>query len=186
MFEELIKNYTKELCDKKENQLTPHFFSEHIIIVKEYAEKLGVLLNGDLEVIKISSFLHDISVIKDFKTISTHTIESAAISESILSGINYPQNKIIQVKECILRHSAPIQINEGEIEEICVSNADAISQIANPTFWLYFSMNILSLDYIDAKKWYFNRLNSNWNLLIEPAKNLITNKYSIVREALFN
>jgi uncharacterized protein len=181
---DFIKNYTKNVCNQPNNLLSPYFFNEHIIVVSEYAERLSNLLNGDIEIVKISSYLHDISAILDIKTLATHNIDSSGIAESILFQNNYPGTKIERIKQCIIKHSLPLKIEDGSIEEVCLSNADAISQIVNPSFWLYFSFKVRGLDYIAAKTWYLNKIDSNWNLLIEPAKKLVEEKYSLVKKAL--
>ncbi len=35
-------------------------------------------------------------------------------------------------------HAIPVAPDKGTKEEVCVSNADAISQIIRPAYWLYF------------------------------------------------
>ena len=181
MMTEIMKNYAKELCEKPENILTPHFFTEHLLIVAEYGDKLSAILNGKTEIVTIAAYLHDISAVIDFKTLPTHNEKSADIAENILQQHNYDKSTIGQIKKCILNHITPLGINDGSVEDICLSNADAISQIVNPSFWLYFAFKILSLDFNDARKWYLNKIESSWNLLIEPAKKLIEEKYVLVK-----
>ena len=180
-----IEDHVKQTCEKKENLLSNHFYHEHLDVVSEYAKKLCIQLSGDQEIVQIASYLHDISAILDFKTLPTHHEDSANIAEELLVQNSYNSSKTAQVKQCILNHTTPISIdNASSVEEVCLSNADAISQIIRPTYWLYFAYNVLSLDYPKAKAWYINKINNNWEALIEPAKTLIEEKYIAVKRAL--
>jgi uncharacterized protein len=184
MMIETIRSYVEEQCNKKENGFSKYFYEEHLAQVKKYATELCQILHGDIEIVELASYLHDISAVIDYKTLSTHNIDSAKYAEEILIDKGFDSAKIEKVKSCILNHTVPLQINTASIEEICVSNADAISQIVNPSYWLFFAFNVRSLNYLDAKNWYLNRIETNWIALIEPAKQMIENKYRIVKEAI--
>jgi uncharacterized protein len=184
MIEDIIRNYTKHSCEEPENMLSPSFFTEHLLVVSEYAEKLCTLLGGDHEIVRISSYLHDISAVLDFTTLPTHNVNSADLAESILNQHDYPKDKTEKVKQCILKHAVPMKIGDGTVEEVCLSNADAISQIVNPTYWLYFAFKIRSLDFAAGRAWYLQKIGSNWDALIEPARRLVEDKYVLVRKAL--
>ena len=184
MILEKIETHVKQTCEREDNLLSNHFYHEHLEVVSEYAEKICTQLSGDQEVVQIASYLHDISAILDFKTLATHHQDSADIAEKLLRENGYNSAKIVQVKQCILNHTTPISITDASsIEEVCLSNADAIAQIIRPTYWLYFAYNILSLDYPKAKVWYINKINNNWDALIEPAKTLIEEKYTAIKKA---
>ncbi|MGD0753842.1 MAG: HD domain-containing protein [Bacteroidales bacterium] len=179
-----VKDYVKELCGKPENFLTASFFNEHVLIVADYCNQLSRLLTADNEIVCISAYLHDVSAILDFKTLATHNINSSEIAESFLMKIGYPDDKVVRIKQCIMNHTTPIRIGERAIEDVVLSNADAISQIINPAFWLYFVFKIRNMGFEDGKLWYLNKINTNWNLLIDPAKKLIEDKYLLLNKCL--
>lgn len=179
-----IIDYVKEACGKPENVFSPSFFDEHLLIVSEYCESLSTILSADREILSISAYLHDISVILDIKTLATHNFNSSDIAESLLRKYNYPENKIERVKQCIINHVTPVRFGEGNAEDIVLSNADAISQIVNPNYWLYFVYKVRNMNYEDGRRWYLNRIDTNWDLLIEPAKNLIEDKYMHIKKCL--
>ncbi len=77
-----------------------------------------------------------------------------------------------------------IEIGEGTTEEVCLSNADAMSQIVNPVYWLYFAFVIRPLNFVDGRAWYLQKIESNRDALIEPAMDLVADKYILVRKAL--
>ena len=84
----------------------------------------------------------------------------------------------------MIKHVSPIGLNGGTVEEICLSNADAMSQIVNPLYWLYFAFKIRNLSYDEGKKWCLNRIDDNWSKLIDPAKDLIESDYVRIKEAI--
>lgn len=184
MIQKMIYDYVKDACEKPDNFLSKYFFDEHLSVVAKYSEKLSDLLKADKEILVLSSYLHDISAVFDIKTLATHNKNSAEIAKDILLQNNYPKEKVEKVFQCIFRHTSPIKLEDGTVEEVCLSNADAISQIINPSFWLYFAFKIRNLNYEDGKNWYLSRINDNWNKLVEPAKNLIKNEYYNIQEAL--
>ena len=184
MIEQKMQSYTRELCEQETNILTPHFYAEHIALVSDYADQLGRELGGDPEVIELASCLHDISAIINFNTLPSHHLESANLAADLLEKHDYPREKIDHVRECIEKHTTPIQADQGTIEAVCVSNADAMSQIANPAFWIFFAVKLRSLDYAVAKQWYLDRIDANWNALIEPARNIVEEKYWLVKKAM--
>ena len=184
MIENTIHDFVKTACQKQTNVLTDSFFKEHIALVVSYSKKLCDILNADKEIVSLSAYLHDISAVLDFKTLATHNLNSAEIAKELLSQNNYPKNKIEKISLCIVNHSSPVGLNDGTTEEICLSNADAISQIVNPGYWLYFAFKIRNLNYNDGKNWYLSRIDDNWSKLIDPAKKLIEPDYWRIKEAI--
>lgn len=184
MIHPIIREYVLEECKKPTNAFGSAFFDQHILIVKDYANRLANLLGADREIVETAAYLHDISAIQDFGKISQHATFGAEIASDFLGQNSYAVNKISEVQKCILTHSAPIQKGKGTLEEICLSNADAISQIINPSYWLYYAFSIRKFDFEQGYKWYSQRIDSNWNGLIEEAKELIKDKYLFMRNSL--
>lgn len=171
-------------CNKTQNVFGSAFFDRHILIVKEYACTLAELLGADRETVEISAYLHDISAVRDISTISRHSDLSAEIAESILIEKSYDPYNIEIIKQVIKSHSKPIKIGEGMLEEVCISNADAVSQIVNPSYWLYFAFSIRKLGYAEGVSWYKNRIEENYNGLIDIAKDMVKDKYITVKNLI--
>lgn len=181
MIENELKLYVKETCKESTNLLTESFYEEHILVVYYTCKELCRVLNVESEISCLSAILHDISAVLDFKSLPTHNMDSAEIAKKILLEKEYPYAKIEKVKQCIQNHMFPIKINEGSIDDVILSNADAISQILNPSYWLFFSFKIKNMSFKDGIKWYVNKIDSNWNSMIEPAKELIKTKYMMLK-----
>jgi len=75
-------------------------------------------------------------------------------------------------------------IDAETLEEFCLSNADAISQIANPGYWLYFAFRIKNMNYDEGRSWYLSRINDHWTKMIETARNLVESDYAKVKELI--
>ena len=136
---------------------------------------------------KSLNYLHifsDISAIYDISTIQDHNIRSAEIAKKILSQYSYSLDLIQKVEQCIISHSSPVQIDNGSVEEICLSNADAVSQITNPVYWLYFGFNVRKYDFEKCRDWLLKRIENNWNGLVKPAKELVEVKYNEAKKFL--
>lgn len=99
----------------------------------------------------------------DITTLSNHNYVSSEIAKSVLFKNGYAHDKIYKVRQCILTHTSPIQIGNGKAEEVCLSNADAIAQIVNPTYWLYLVYKIQNLSFNKGRLWNLSRINSKWN-----------------------
>jgi uncharacterized protein len=146
--------------------------------------RLAELLGADRETVELSAYLHDISAVRAISTISRHAELSAEIAESILTERAYETLNVKIIKQVIKSHSKPIKIGEGILEEVCISNADAISQIANPSYWLYFAFSIRKLSYAEGISWYKSRIKENYDGLIDAAKNMIADKYRSVKSLI--
>jgi uncharacterized protein len=141
-----------------------------------------VICNADREIVKLAALLHDISAVEDFKKLPVHNTESALIAERLLRVNNYPEDKIISVCNAIIRHPVPVPEGAGTPEEICISNADAMSQIVNPAYWFYYTFKVRSMSFSEGRDWFKNKVRSNWNTIISPAKTMIRNQYIIVQQ----
>ncbi len=85
---------------------------------------------------------------------------------------------------CIASHSVPVQVGGGLPEEVCVSNADAMSQIVKPAYWLYYVFRVRQFGFVEGRDWLRQRVESNWAALIPQAREIIENEYRLVRQAL--
>lgn len=177
---ESIKAMTYDLCKSGDNRFGAAFYEQHILLNEKYAHRLADILNADKEILSLAAYLHDIAAISDFSTLSEHHLAGAEKAGKILRDKGYPEPVINKVKKCIETHSVPLALGEGSIEEVCFSNADAITQIVNPVYWLYYAFSVRSFSFDEGKRWYYERVTSHWNKLIEPAKDLIDAEYHTI------
>jgi uncharacterized protein len=172
-----IRDFVYNECQKKENLFNKAFFEEHILIVKDYALELAKQTGGDPEIIEMSSYLHDISAIQNFSSIPDHNNLGAGIARNILMQYDYPEEKIKKIEKCIISHKSPVKINYGTTEEICLSNADAMSQISKLVYWSFYTFNVHKYPLKEGRESLINRMKKNWNNLIKPAQDIIKDIY---------
>lgn len=161
--------------------LGPSFFDQHVAVVADYGVQLAKYLGAEAEVVTLAAYLHDFSAIRDFTTLPQHAAVSADMARDILVGHGYSSELIDSVVQAVETHSSPIQIGSGSLEEVCLSNADAIAQIVRPQYWCYFAFGIRRLSFDEGNKWLAERLSANWASLIEPARELAREGYGKFR-----
>lgn len=171
-------------CENGANALGPAFFDQHLKVVAEYAGMLAEVLGGDLEIVALAAWLHDIAAVRDIATLPEHPALSAEITRQMLQEDRYDSTQIDRVAQCIRSHSSPIPVGGGTVEEVCLSNADAMSQIVRPVYWLYFAFDVRKLDFATGRQWLRDRVEKNWAELIPAAKPFVDDAYGRTREFL--
>lgn len=184
MITETIREYVLAECNSDKDALGRAFFDQHLTVVVGYAKSLAGVLGADLEIVELAGWLHDIAAVRDIATLPKHPVLGAGIARSVLGQNSYPSDRIDRVARCILAHSVPVQIGRGMPEEVCLSNADAMSQITKPAYWLYFVFRIRQLGYDEGKAWLLRRVESNWAALVQPARDIIEKDYRRAKEVL--
>jgi uncharacterized protein len=184
MIVEAIREYVAGECNSSKNAFGPAFFEQHLSVVIEYAGRLGEALGADLEIIELAAWLHDLSAVQDFAALPKHPALSAETARKLLQEKDYPSERIERVAKCIASHSAPVQTGDALPEEVCVSNADAMSQIVKPVYWLYYMFRVRQFGFAEGRDWLRQRVESNWAALIPPAREIVENEYRQVRVLL--
>jgi uncharacterized protein len=179
-----MKEYVAGECKSDRNAFGPAFFDEHLSMGARYAAELGRTLGADLEIVELAAWMHDLSAVRDFAALPKHPALSAEIARKMLQERGYPSERIERVAACIASHSAPVQIGKGPLEEVCVSNADAMSQIVKPAYWFYYIFKVRQFGFVEGREWLRQRVASHWTVLIPPARALIEKQYAGVCEML--
>lgn len=151
------------------------FYENHLLVVAQFGLRLARETGADLEIVELAAYLHDFSVVLDMKTLPDHKKKGVEIAENLLRHFNYPADKLEKVKLCILNHSSPASGESASLEEVCLANADIMSRIAKPDYWLNFYYSVLKVG--DGKSRYLDRINLEWPLLIESARDIIKEQY---------
>ncbi len=184
MITETVREYVFDACRGDNNAFGPGFFEEHLLVVREYSGRLAKVFAADAEIVELAAYLHDIAAVQDFTALPKHPVLSAEIARAVLRDHGYPTERTERVAKCILSHSAPVQMGSGLPEEVCLSNADAMSQIVRPIYWLYYVFHVRQFGFAEGRDWLRQRVESNWAALIPPARALIEKEYGQAREYL--
>lgn len=184
MIAETARQYVLDQCRSSRNAFGPAFFEQHLLVVREYGLKLAAVLDADAEIVELAAYLHDLAAIGDIAVIPKHHLLGADLARRVLQQHNYPPDRIERVARCITSHSAPVQIGNGAPEEVCLSNADAMSQIARPVYWLHYAFHVRQFGFETGLGWYRQRVDSNWSQLIPQARDMIEPEYRFARDLL--
>ncbi|WP_244980284.1 HD domain-containing protein [Clostridium gasigenes] len=142
------------------------------------------MYQADVEICEVAGWLHDIASITDYKMYENHHIHGENMAEEILKSYNYPEDKIELVKLYILNHRGSVLKEKTTKEEICVSDADAISHYDTlpSLFYLAFVQRKLNID--DGVEFVKSKLERSYNKMSQESKEYYKTKKDLVQSIL--
>ena len=173
---EIIEREVQDRCEKFEEKTGDDVWW-HFENVTYYALELAEKYGADKEITALGALLHDISEPSEYGSREEHHIFSAEIAVQLLSGLNYPQDRIERVKNCVLNHRGSVVKDKNTVEEECVADADALSHFDSI---IKMFENGWSGESIKGK---FER---DYNKLSVRTRELVKNKYDVMMSILFS
>jgi len=178
-----VKNEVERRCFSETNPMGAQVLY-HIKAVVKNAEKLADLYNADKEVVLIAAWLHDVASITDKEYYEEHNIYGANIAQEILEEKGYPQDKLELVKKCIRNHRRNVVEERTTKEEICVTDADAISHFDNLPALFFFTYMVKKKDLKEGIDFVREKLGRSYQKLSEESQKIYKEKYDQVMEML--
>jgi uncharacterized protein len=175
---EQIRKFVEKECKKSSSKYGFEPYRDHFIPVVNNAKQLTKKIGGDIEIVEISAWLHDIGSIICGR--ENHHITGAEIAEKKLRELNYPEKKIEHVKKCIMNHRGSIDNNLESVEEQIIAEADTIDAFDKIAGLFEVAFIWEKKDRYEAKKSVKQKLMNKWNKLSEESKELIKPKYDAV------
>ena len=83
-------------------------------------------------------------------------------------AIQLSKDKLERVKHCILNHSSLARACGASPEEACLANADIMSLIAKPDYWVKISS--LTNQGEENSNWFYEQIAKSWPLMMAPAR----------------
>ena len=179
---ENVKNEMIKICEENKKKSNFDHWNNHIRIVYERGHELAIERNADIEIVDISTILHDVARVKGVGPIEEHNIYGAEVAEEILKRYNYPEEKIERVKRCIYNH---IDNPKESVEEEIVADADALSHFDDLSTLYYLAFKMLKLDFDQAKDFIKKKLEFDYNKLSKYGKNKYKERYELIVDTLF-
>jgi len=185
---EVIEKVKQELlirCEKSKQKDGYDFWNEHIKYVVQNAVKLAKEYGADVEIVELGALLHDIAMPSEYGEREQHHIFGAEIAEQLLTELEYPKERIEQVKNCVLNHRGSKDKPRNTIEEQCVADADVIAHFdcIPSLFSLVYKKMDLSIG--DGKEYVRKKLERDYNKLSERTRMLLQERYKKIIEVLF-
>ncbi len=176
----MIKKITKiveNACKQETNYFGYGAWTHHILPVVKYTKLMAEKLRANEEIVEIAALLHDYASVKDYKLYKDHHLHGAELAEQVLKKFDYPQNKIEQIKHCILCHRGSKTAQKLTKEALCVADADSMAHFdsISSLFYLAFFSHKMNID--EANNWLMQKLERSWNKLSPQAKEIIKDKY---------
>lgn len=173
---EKIKEIVKSRAKKED-------FEQHILIVRKYALLLAKKLNANEEVVELASYLHDIARLDSND--ENHHINGAIEAEKILKEMNYSQEIIDHVKECVVSHRKDLDIKPKSIEAKIISDADIMAHFDSIPFLFFVAIRYKNKNYDESLKWVYEKIKRDWEKLTLPeAKEMMKEKYEAIMKVL--
>lgn len=167
---EFVRNEVHSSKSKYGSDPFIHFVNV-VNLSKTLAEKKG----GDLEIIEIAAWFHDIGSIVNGR--KDHHITGSKIAEEKLEEFGYPDEKIERVKHCILTHRGSQKLEPESIEAKIISEADTMDAFNDLAGLFQCAYSFEHLSRGEAKKSVRDKLIRKWNKLSDEAKNIIKSKH---------
>ena len=179
-----IRSIVEEACKKDTNKYGYGIWSHHIVLVVKYGKLLAQQLEADPEIVEIAALLHDYASIKEESLTSEHHLHSAQEADKVLRSLNYPENQITAIKQCIISHRGSINIEKQTAEAVCLASADAIAHIDQipSLFYLVFVQHQMDID--EGTAWIRAKLERSWNKLCPEGKEMIKDKYEAAKKVV--
>jgi uncharacterized protein len=152
------------------------YFGEHVELVVKSARELARERGADEEICEISAWLHDIATLKN--EYEEHHIRGAEIAEEFLRGLNYPEEKIQQVKHCILNHRGSKRGNPKTKEAQVLIDADALSHFED--------VKLLRIAYYNSPDKMLGKLERSYAKMSEELKKKIKPRFEKLKKELEN
>jgi len=177
-----------EICQTYESktECTGIDWWSHIDRVTKYAVGLSKLYNADNEIVALGALLHDISCPSEYGERGDHHIRGAEMAESLLAELDYPQNRIERVKNCVLNHRGSVAKLKNTVEEECVADADALAHFDSIPAMFHFVYATANLSLEDGKERTKQKFEKDYNKLSERTKELIKGRYDTMMDILFS
>lgn len=155
----------------------------HINPVVKIASTIAKEMNADVQVVEIASYLHDITKMTGDR--KTHHLTGAQYAENFLNNYNIEEEKIKQIKNCILKHRGSSEFIRNTTEEKIVATADAVAHIKHPLtlFYAWYGKRQCEID--KGADGIINKLERSWNKIEFPyIKDELKDEYSILMNIL--
>ncbi len=178
---EEIKKLVKEACKRESNHFGYGIWEHHILLVVKNAKLLADRLSADKEVVELSALLHDYSSVVSVGLHPEHHIHSARLAEEILGEFSYPEEKIEEIKNCILAHRASKDIHRETVESQILASADAMAHFQSVGSLLHLAFVRRNLGIEDGIKWVLDKLGRSWTKMMPEAKEIVSEKYESIK-----
>lgn len=180
---EWLEQELYERCNRPSNVYGMGIF-DHVKAVVKNGGELAAEQGGDVEVVMVAGWLHDIASITDEALAPLHHEHGARMAGEILEQWHYPPEKIALVRACIHSHRGSVPMEKGSIEARCLADADAISHFDSVPSLLYMAYVKKGLGLEEGRTFVREKLKRSFAKLSPAGKAHYEEKYQQVMALL--
>ncbi|MDA3846938.1 MAG: HD domain-containing protein [Vallitaleaceae bacterium] len=158
----------------------------HTKRVLNWAKRISEIEGGDIEIIEMAVWLHDIG----WDHIVNHALVSGKMSKVFLESIDYPQQKKMKVLQAITYHNSRSKDLDFNIETEIVRDADMLDEVGATTIlW-----DALGTSYNDQASYemvyeksvnFYNHLKNNQKyLLTQTGRALFDERLAVYKQVI--
>lgn len=178
MKQEIIARSNKFEEETKGTKDEYNLYNDHVKYVYKYATMIAKEKKADLEIVELSSLLHDISMTDRSLDRSRHNEYSSLIAEELLLKENYSKDKIEKIKKCILNHSNKRKEYRTTLEEQILVDADAMAHFDSIDSLYSLAHNVIGLNDKDSLDFVREKLTKDYNEISEDVRKYVKDRYN--------
>lgn len=179
-----VKELVLKANNAETNKYGPTVWIYHLQLVAAHALELGEQLKADKEVLELAAYLHDYASLIDFKNAENHHVVGAREAKKILSELALPEEKIIAVANCILKHRGSVPGIKETLEEKILASADAMSHFSCIPDMFFLVYGVHKMKTYEGALWLKNKLERSWEKIMPEGKEIVKEKRKIFYDIL--
>jgi uncharacterized protein len=178
-----IKEFARTECEKPTSKYGSGPFEDHFVPMVKYARQLAREYKADIELVELAGWLHDMGSIIYGR--EKHHLTSAKIAEKKLKELDYPEEKIEHIKNCIISHRGSQSIKPKTIEAQIIIESDTLSAFDDLAGLFECAYAYEKLARREAEKSVKQKLENKWKQLrFKKSKKIIRPKYEAIKVLL--
>lgn len=181
----IIKNELIQRCELHKEKTGYDFWNDHIKYVVKNSIELAEKYDADKEIVELGALLHDIAMPSEYGEREQHNIYGAEIAEQLLKQLNYPEDRIEQVKNCVLNHRGSKDRPRNTVEEQCVADADVIAHFDCIPSLFSLVFKDLKLSIQDGTEYAKKKLERDYNKLSPRTREILKDRYENIVKVIF-
>jgi uncharacterized protein len=172
---EEVRKFVEGECKKPGSKYGYEPYTNHFVPMVNYAKVLAEKLGADLEIVELSSWLHDVGSIVYGR--ENHHVTSSEIAERKLRELGCSEDKIERVKHCILAHRGSLGVERETKEAQIVADADTISAFDHIEGQFHAAFVSEKKNQQEARESVRAKLKNCYNKISPEAREMIRHKY---------
>lgn len=176
-----ISELVEHACASERNKIGYEIWRYHIKPMIPIAQELSVVHGADEEVVTLAVLLHDLAGVEDVSKKELHHSFGAQRAREILTGYQYPTDKIELVAQCIFNHRADLNFPKSSPEEYCVADADMLINIVDIPSLFYDSYHHEHLAIVEGKAWRKSALELYWEHVSPISQVQYTDRFDLAK-----